>query len=174
MPPGGYRPRDTFRDGHNIPIEVREGITKLTQEEDAAPDEPILPEVQVPRTVRDFAARQGPEWCARLSWADAKGLHGQTLVDIPKGLRALYADLKVSVIGEIEEAGPAMERGGAHPRERAWMKLNFMDAMVLNSTRSPGESQAQSVARWMRNFQGEQWESVWLEATRPQIGRAHV
>ena len=42
-----------------------------------------------------------------------------------------------------------------------------MDALILNSTRSPGESQAQSVARRMRNFQGERWESLWLEATRP-------
>jgi hypothetical protein len=47
------------------------------------------------------------------------------------------------------------------------MKLSFMDAMVLNSARSPGESQAQPVARRMWNFQGEQWESLWLEATRP-------
>jgi hypothetical protein len=46
------------------------------------------------------------------------------------------------------------------------MKLSLMDAMVLNSTRSPGESQSQSVARRMHNFQGEQWESLWREATK--------
>ena len=46
------------------------------------------------------------------------------------------------------------------------MKLSVVDAMVLKSTRSPGESQMVAVNRRIRNFHAEQWETTWLEATR--------
>ena len=51
------------------------------------------------------------------------------------------------------------------------MKLSVVDAMVLNSTRSPGESQMVAVNRRIRNFHAEQWETLWLEATRTSGGR---
>ena len=59
-----------------------------------------------------------------------------------------------------------MLTGDSLPRELAWMKLSLVDAMVLNSTRSPGESQMVAVNRRIRNFYAEQWETLWLEATR--------
>ena len=108
--------------------------------EDWRPD-PELPYAQVPRTVRESAAGQGPEWWARLAWSDAKQLHGQTFIEVPRPVRAVYGDLKVEVIAEVEAAGRAMMAGDTVPRELAWMKLSLMDALVLNSSRSPGESQ---------------------------------
>ena len=57
-------------------------------------------------------------------------LHGLTLVDVPKQCWAKYADLVVQVIAEVESAEPA----------------------VLNSTRSPEESQMVAVNRRIRNL----------------------
>ena len=98
-------------------------------------------------------------------------LRGLTLVDVPKQCRAKYADLVVQVIAEVESAEPAMLAGDPLPRELAWMKLSVVDAMVLNSTRSPGESQMVAVNRRIRNFHAEQWETLWLEATRTSGNR---
>ena len=92
-------------------------------------------------------------------------IHGLTLVDVPKQCRAKYADLVVQVIAEVESAEPAMLAGDPLPLELAWMKFSVVDAMVLNSTRSPGESQMVVVNRRIRNFHAEQWETLWLEAT---------
>ena len=44
--------------------------------------------------------------------------------------------------------------------------ISVVDIMVLNSTRSPGESQTVAVNRRIRNSHAEQWETLWLEATR--------
>ena len=98
-------------------------------------------------------------------------LHALTLVDVPKQCRAKYADLVVQVIAEVEAAEPAMLAGDPLPRELAWMKLSVVDAMVLNSTRSPGESQVVAVNRRIRNFHAEQWETLWLEGARTTTGR---
>ena len=84
----------------------------------------------------------------------------------PKQCRAKYADLVLQVIAEVESAEPAMLAGGPLQRELAWMNLSVVDAMVLKSTRSPGESQTVAVNRRIRNFHAEQWETLWLEATR--------
>ena len=59
-----------------------------------------------------------------------------------------------------------MLAGDPLPRELAWMKLSVVDAMVLNSTRFPGESQMVAVNRRIRNFHAEQWETLRLEAAR--------
>ena len=64
-----------------------------------------------------------------------------------------------------------MLAGDPLPRELAWMKLSVVDAMVLNSIRSPGESQMVAVNRRIRNFHAEQWETLWLEATRTSGNR---
>ena len=93
-------------------------------------------------------------------------LHGLTLVGVPKQRRAKYADLVAQAIAGVESAEPAILAGGPLPRELAWMKLSVVDAMVLNSTRSPGESQMVADNRRIRNFHAEQWETLWLEATR--------
>ena len=53
-----------------------------------------------------------------------------------------------------------MLAGDPLPRELAWMKLSVVDAMVLNSARSPGESQMVAVNRRIRNFHAEQWETL--------------
>ena len=45
------------------------------------------------------------------------------------------------------------------------MKLSFIDSLVLNSTRSPGESQAQSVSRRIRQARDQEWDSLWREVT---------
>ena len=149
-----------------MPLDVRADIANLRiAEEEAEEGEVQLPLARIPRTMQAEAERRGMDWWSGLSWGDAKRLHGQTLIDVPKTLVALYAELKLDVIAEIEEAEEAMEAGDSGPRELAWMRLSFMDAMVLNSSRAAGESQTQSVARRIRQAQDNQWEALWQDAT---------
>ena len=45
------------------------------------------------------------------------------------------------------------------------MKLSFFDTLVLNSSKSPGESQAQSVTRRIAQARDGEWAALWREAT---------
>lgn len=163
---GGLHPLDTV--SHTTPLSQAQAdeISMIRAPPEAV--DPVLPYARCPRTVREAAAVQGPEWWTRLAWDDMRKLHGLTLVDVPRACRAKYADLVVAAIADVEAAAPAMLAGDSRAREQAWMKLCLVDVMVLNSTRSPGESQTMAVNRRIRNFQGEQWEALWQEATRLQ------
>ena len=168
---GGFHPRDTILEETQLTLSQRTSLAALRMsqtEYDAGSGAPELPFAKLPRTVREAARVHGPEWWDTVSWSDFRKLHALTLVDVPKNCRAAYADLVVSVIAEVEDAEPAMLAGDPLPRQRAWMKLSVLDAMVLNSTRSPGESQSVALLRRVRAFQAGQWETLWQEATRPQ------
>ena len=162
--PGGLRPLDSLE--HLTPLSP-EHVAKiervrLSKEELG----PTLPYAKLPKTVTEATAVYGPAWWTTRTWAGMRKLHGLTLVDVPKQCRAKYADLVVQVIAKAESAEPAMLAGDQLPHEVAWMKLSVVGAMVLNSTRFPGESQIVAVSRRIRNFHAEQWETLWLEATR--------
>ena len=73
-----------------------------------------------------------------------------------------------AVIAEVEEA--IADEDDAR-EEQAWMRLSFVDAMVLNASRSPGESQAQAVARRIRQAIDDEWEALWKEATSKAVRR---
>lgn len=45
------------------------------------------------------------------------------------------------------------------------MKLSFVDVLILNSSRSPGESQVQSVTRRIMQARDGEWAALWREAT---------
>ena len=165
--PGGLHPLDT--------LEPLEHLTPLSHEQLAKIERVRLTRAQLGHnlpfttllgTVTEATAVYGPAWWTTRTWAGMRKLHGPTLVDVPKQCRAKYADLVVQVIAEVESAEPAMLAGDPLPCELAWMKLSVVDAMVLNSTRSPGESQMVAFNRRIRSFQAEQWETLWLEATR--------
>ena len=149
---GGLHPLDTV--SHTTPLSQAQAdeISMIRAPPEAV--DPVLPYARCPRTVREAAAVQGPEWWTRLAWDDMRKLHGLTLVDVPRACRAKYADLVVAAIADVEAAAPAMLAGDSRAREQAWMKLCLVDVMVLNSTRSPGESQTMAVNRRIRNFQG--------------------
>ena len=167
--PDGLHPKDTLEHLTPLSHEQLASIEKvrLTKEDLG----PTLPFAVLPRTVKEATVVSGPAWWATRTWAGMRELHGPTLVDVPKQCRAKYADLVVQVIAEVESAEPAMLAGDPLPWELAWMKLSVVDAMVLNSTRSPGESQMVAVNKRIRNFHAEQWETLWLEATRTPGGR---
>ena len=163
---GALRNDDTLQGLEEMPQDVRREVASLR----AAGEEPEegevqLPLAQIPRTMQAEAERRGMDWWDDLTWGDAKRLHGQTLIDVPKTLVALYAELKMDIIADIEAAEEAMEAGDSGPRELAWMRLSFVDAMVLNSSRAAGESQTQSVARRIRQARDDQWEALWQDAT---------
>ena len=44
-------------------------------------------------------------------------------------------------------------------------KLSCMDSLILNSSRSEGESQSQSVTRRLQQASDGDWQSLWLDAT---------
>ena len=162
-------PLDTLEHLSVLSHEQLAGILKVRlAKEDLGP---TLPFAALPRIVREATVVSGPAWWTTRTWAGMRELHALTLVDVPKQCRAKYADLVVQVIAEVEAAEPAMLAGDPLPRKLAWMKLSVVDAMVLNSTRSPGESQMVAVNRRIRNFHAEQWETLWLEATRTTTGR---
>jgi hypothetical protein len=123
------------------------------------PGEVTLPLMRVPRTVEEAGA-SAPDWWATMTWDHAKHLKCGTLIDVPRAVKAAFADLKLDLISEVEDS-----RGDVVPNEIAWMKLSFIDALVLNSSRSPGESQVQSVARRILQVRDGEWESLWREAT---------
>lgn len=85
---------------------------------------------------------------------------GGTLIDVPKSVRAAFADLKPDLITKAEDScnSPLCS-------EIAWMKLSCIDALVLDSTRSPGNSQAQSVSRRIRQARDQERGSLWREVT---------
>ena len=162
------------------PLDTLEHLTPLSHEQEASIEKvrlakedlgPTLPFAVLPRIVREATVVSGPAWWATRTWAGMRELHGLTLVDVPKQCWAKYADLVVQVIAEVESAEPAMLAGDSLPRELALMKLSVVDATVLNSIRFPGESQMVSVNRRIRNFHAEQWETLWLEATRTSGNR---
>ena len=169
MHPGGLHPLDTLEHLSLLSHEQEASVGKVRFSEDNLG--PILPFARLPRIVMEATAVSGPVWWATRTWAGMRELHGLTLVDVPKQCRAKYADLVVQVIAEVESAEPAMLAGDPLPRELAWMKVSVVDPMVLNSTRSPGESQMVVGHRRVRNFHAEQWETLWLEATRTSGNR---
>ena len=161
--------------GRLRPLDSLELLTPLSPEQVAKVERvrlskgelgPTLPYARPPKTVTEATAVYGPAWWTTRTWAGMRKLHGLTLVDVPKQCKAKYADLVVQIIAEAESGEPAMLASDPLLHELAWMKLSVVDAMVLNSTRSPGESQIVAVNRRIRNFHAEQWETLWLEATR--------
>lgn len=118
-----------------------------------------LPLARAPRTVEEAGA-SALDWWASMSWDSARYLRCGTLIDVPRAVRAAYADFKLDLIAGIEGT-----RGDPVPNEVAWMRLSFIDALVLNSSRSPGESQAQSATRRIMQARDGEWAALWHEAT---------
>ena len=142
------------------PPEVQRQIAELRDQPDEAEAGDVrLPIASVPRTVLDATMAVDDDWWAKRAWSHAKELHGGTLIDVPRAARAAFADYKLECIEEVEKAE------GDRDKERAWMKLSFVDALVLNSVRPQGESQAQSVTRRICQARDGQWEPLWREAT---------
>ena len=162
--PGGLHPLDALEHLSPLSHEQLANIETARLSKDELG--PTLPFARLRKTVTEATAVYGLARWATRTWAGMRKLHGLTLVDVPKQCRAKHADLVAQVIAEVESAEPATLAGDILPRELAWMKLGVVDAMVLNSTRSPGESQMVAVNRRIRNFHAEQWDKLWLEATR--------
>ena len=159
------------------PLDMLERLTPLSHEQKASIEKvrlskddlgPTLPFVVLPRIVREATAVSDPAWWATRTWAGMRELHGLTLRS--RCSQAVQGQVRrpgcLIHVHEVESTEPAMLAGDPLPRELAWVKLSVVDAMVLNSIRSPGDSQMVAVNRRIRNFHAEQWETLWLEATR--------
>ena len=59
--------------------------------------EVTLPVAWIPRTVAD-AGGTAPNWWTTMSWEHAKRIRSGTLIDVPKAVRAAFADLKLDLI----------------------------------------------------------------------------
>ena len=158
--PGGFHPCDAIEGLHDASPAVQQEIRALRAEDAGADEDDItLPLARCPRTVEEAGAR-APDWWGSMSWDNARHLRCGTLIDVPRAVRAAFADLKLDLVAAVEET-----RGDSVPNEVAWMRLSFIDALVLNSSRSPGESQAQSVARRIMQARDGEWPALWREAT---------
>ena len=143
--PGGLHQQDIVINLLSMPRAVQDEVQAMRQEPEVELPVDEDAERPIPRTVGEALGGPSADWWRGRAWDDARHLHGSTLIDVPKATRAAFADLKLDVIGEVEKAETS------EAKEEAWLKLSFVDALILNSVRSPGESQTQAVVRRVRH-----------------------
>ena len=164
--PGGLHHQDVVNGLADAPVAVADDVRASRAPARADRREGAEASLELPPSIIAAAPYQNPDWWRNRAWTDAQQLHGATLIEVPKTTRAAYADLKLDLIAEVEAA-----EGVDAELEQAWMKLSFIDARVLNSSRATGESQTQSVLRRIRQARDNEWEALWREATAKGVKR---
>ena len=98
--PGGFHARDSIEGILEAPPAVQEEIRVLRVAEAEMDDgEVTLPVARIPRTVAD-AGGESPNWWTTMSWEHAKQIRSGTLIDVPRVVKAAFADLKLDLIAE--------------------------------------------------------------------------
>lgn len=105
---GGFHPDDTTEGLVDAPPPIQQEIHALGVEDAGLkPSDVTLPLARAPRTVEEAGA-SALDWWAPMSWDNARHLRCGTLIDVPRAVRAAYADFKLDLVAEVKDSGVTM------------------------------------------------------------------
>ena len=158
--PGGFHAQDEIQVPTGVDAAIAAAIAAnraplADASADAMTDDtmPMDEDTQPSITGRD-------SWWATLSWEKVFKQPISTLIDVPQSLRSAFAERKQDIL--LDCLKPPND---SSERLIAWRKLTLFDALILNSRRTPDESQSESVTRRLSLADEGQWEELWFELT---------